>query len=267
MNTSKIKPEIIFVMILGMLAIFAPVIIKTKSISALVAPHALLIVLGGTLCAGCIAFSTKEIIKAFCSLKSLFIAKNNHELLYIADELVEMAKISRAKGVLALREYSEYIRNPFLYNALKTALEETDIKALEENLRMMSFYENKNDFKNMEIFEELGGYAPTFGMLGAIIGLIQISTVNTNPQALLSGIATAFIATIYGVGVANLVFLPIAKKLKNNLNEKLFEQEIIISGIIDIANMQSSIVIGEKLDRILRENEISRKGKVIPFAA
>lgn len=267
MKIFKIKPEILFLLLIGMCAIFAPVLIKTKSIGALIAPHALLIVIGGTLCAGCIGFSTKEIFRAFVSLKSLFFKKDREEILYIADELVEMAKISRANGVLALREYRDYIRHPFLLNALNCALEENDTKTLEENLRLMSFLENKNDFKNVEIFEELGGYAPTFGILGAIIGLIQISTVNTQSQALLSGIATAFIATVYGVGSANLIFLPVAQKLKNLLEEKLFEHEVIISGILDIANMQSSVVVSEKLNKILVKNEIQNKGRVIPFAA
>lgn len=267
MRTSKIKPEILIILAIGIIAIFAPVIIKTKSISTLIVPHALFIVIGGTLCAGCIGFSAKEIINAFASLKTLFVEKSKQELYNTADEIVEMAKISRSKGKLALQEYIDFIKNPFLANSLKYILEEDNVKTVEENLRLMSYYENKNDFKNIEIFEELGGYAPTFGILGAIIGLIQISTVNTDPQTLLSGIATAFIATVYGVGSANLIFLPIAKKLKNILNDKLFEHETIISGVIDIANMQSSIVVSEKLDKMLMENGIAKKENVIPFVA
>ena len=83
----------------------------------------------------------------------------------------------------------------------------------------------------------------------------------------MSGIATAFIATVYGVGSANLIFLPVAQKLKNLLEEKLFEHEVIISGILDIANMQSSVVVSEKLNKILVKNEIQNKGREIPFAA
>lgn len=265
MNTSKKGLELIFILFAGMVALFAPVILKTKSLSYIIAPHAFLIVIGGTICAICISFSIKELMSAFCSLKSLFVFQNK-DMALLADDILELAKIARAKGLLALNEVIDYIQNPFLKKAASSLVEDNDVKSLEENLRLMCFYENKDDFKNVEIFEEMGGYAPTFGMIGAVMGLIQISAVSSDPKALLSGIATAFIATVYGVGSANLIFLPIAKKLKNTLNEKLLEQEIIISSILDIANMQSSVVISEKLDKIINANTIS-KGKVIPFAA
>ncbi len=265
MRTSKYGCELLFVLIAGVIALFAPVIVKTKSLSYIIAPHAFLIVIGGTICAICISFSIKELINAFYSLKSIFIFQNK-DMTILADDILELAKIARAKGILALNEVVNYISNPFLQRAARNLTEENNVKNLEENLRLMSFYDNRNDFKNIEIFEEMGGYAPTFGMIGAVMGLIQISAVSSDPKALLGGIATAFIATVYGVGSANLIFLPIAKKLKNILDEKLLEQEIIISSILDIANEQSSIVISEKLNKILSVNTIS-EGKVIPFAA
>lgn len=265
MRTSKYGCELLFVLIAGVIALFAPVIVKTKSLSYIIAPYAFLIVIGGTICAICISFSIKELINAFYSLKSIFIFQNK-DMTILADDILELAKIARAKGILALNEVVDYISNPFLQRAARNLTEENNVKNLEENLRLMSFYDNRNDFKNIEIFEEMGGYAPTFGMIGAVMGLIQISAVSSDPKALLGGIATAFIATVYGVGSANLIFLPIAKKLKNILDEKLLEQEIIISSILDIANEQSSIVISEKLNKILSVNTIS-EGKVIPFAA
>lgn len=265
MRTSKYGCELLFVLIAGVIALFAPVIVKTKSLSYIIAPHAFLIVIGGTICAICISFSIKELINAFYSLKSIFIFQNK-DMTILADDILELAKIARAKGILALNEVVDYISNPFLQRAARNLTEENNVKNLEENLRLMSFYDNRNDFKNIEIFEEMGGYAPTFGMIGAVMGLIQISAVSSDPKALLGGIATAFIATVYGVGSANLIFLPIAKKLKNILDEKLLEQEIIISSILDIANEQSSIVISEKLNKILSVNTIS-EGKVIPFVA
>ena len=265
MKTSKKGLELIFILFAGMVALFAPVILKTKSLSYIIAPHAFLIVIGGTICAICISFSIKELMSAFCSLKSLFVFENK-DMTLLADDILELAKIARAKGLLALNEVIDYIQNPFLKKAASSLVEDDDPKTLEENLRLMCFYENKDDFKNVEIFEEMGGYAPTFGMIGAVMGLIQISAVSSDPKALLGGIATAFIGTVYRVGSANLIFLPIAKKLKNNLNEKLLEQEIIISSILDIANMQSSVIISEKLNKIINANTIS-EGKVIPFAA
>lgn len=267
MRTSKFKFEIIFVLLLGIFALFAPVVIKTKSLSYLIAPHALLIVIGGTLCAGCMSFSCSKILRAFKALKSLLIVQNKQKLLNLSDEIIEIAKIARANGHLALAETVDKIENPFLKKAVKNLSLEPDVKTFEDELRFMVYYQNKNDFENVDIFEELGGFAPTFGMLGAVIGLIQISALSSDPKSLLSGIATAFIATIYGVGAANLFFIPVAKKLKSALETKLLEQEIVISSILDIAQYQSSIIVSEKLDRILLENDIVRKGKILEFAA
>ncbi len=266
MKTYKYGFEMIFILIVGLLALFVPVIVKTKSLSYIIAPHAFLIVMGGTICAICISFSIKELLNAFCSLKLLFV-REKKDWTILADDILELAKIVRAKGFLAIGEVVDYIQNPFLNKAARNLMEETDVKTLEENLRLLCFYDNKDDFKNIEIFEEMGGYAPTFGMVGALMGLIQISAISSDPKALLSGIATAFIATVYGVGSANLIFLPLAKKLKNILDEKLLEQEIILSSILDIANMQSSVVISEKLNKMLCDKEIINEGKVIPFAA
>lgn len=273
MKASKIKPEILFMffaLLFVIVLVFAPIILKTKSLNAVLAPHALFVVAGGTFLAGCISFSFGEIVTAFCSLRGLLCSRDENVLIYTCDDIIEMARIARARGVLALEEKVEYIENPFLKQAISALIRNEDAKTLEEDLRLLCFYTNRADFKNVEIFEELGGYAPTFGMLGAVLGLIQISALNAEPKALLSGIASAFAATVYGLGSANLIFLPCAKKLKNNLNDKLLEQEIIISSILDILNMQSSVVISEKLNRMLLENNIEggfKRGKVIPFAA
>ena len=266
MKTSKYGYQMILILTAGVLALFAPIVLKTKSLSFIIAPHALLIVLFGTLCAICISYSPKELFGALISLKSLFVSRESN-LSRCAQEIIEIAKITRAKGFLVLEEISQQIENPFLKNALEYLHEDCDTRTLEENLKIMCFYENKEDFKNIEIFEEMGGYAPTFGIIGAVMGLIQISASSSDSKSLLGGIATAFIATVYGVASANMFFLPVAKKLKNSLEIKLSEQEIIISSVIDIANRQSSIIINEKLNRFLHANNFKGTNKVIPFAA
>ena len=265
MKTSRAGFEMILILFAGIFALFAPVVLKTKSLGFIIAPHALLIVIGGTLCAVCMSFSLREIINAFCSLKSLFVYEGSG-IRNCAQDIVEISKIARSKGFLEAAQAAQFSRSPFLQSAVEKLADNTDTKSLEENLKLSYFCENKDDFKNIEIFEEMGGYAPTFGIIGAVIGLIQISASSSDPKTLLGGIATAFIATVYGVGSANLIFIPIAKKLKNVLEDKLLEQEIIISSILDIANNQSSIAISEKLNKFLYDKQNS-ENKVIPFAA
>ena len=253
--------------IFGLCAIFLPIIIKTKSIGSLISPIALFIVIGGVFCATCVAFSLKRIIRAFCSLKNLFSKREEAELNTMAQELVEMAKVARSRGVEELADYIPNVKNSFIKLALPYLLSQPDITRLEDELRFLNYLCNKEDYENSEIFEEMGGYAPTFGMLGAIAGLIQITSMNTDPNALLSGIATAFVATLYGVASANLIFLPLAKKIRNNIDKSIITGEIALTLLLDIAQGQSSVVISEKLDRFFEMNNISRKGKVLKFAA
>jgi len=267
MKTSKFDYQTLFILIFGLFAVFAPVVIKTHSISYLISPVALLIVLGGTFCAGCVSFSLAKIIKACASLKNLLIERDRTDFLNTTEEIINLSKIARARGVESLFKISNQISNPYLKSGVESILENADTKTIEENLRFLSFCNNKQDFENIEIFEELGGYAPTFGMLGALVGLIQVSVTSSDPKILLTGIAGAFIATLYGVASANLVFLPIAKKMKNKLDEKLLEEEIIINSVIDIAQEQSSIIISEKIDKMLLKNGYSKKGKIHYFVA
>ena len=98
------------------------------------------------------------------------------------------------------------------------------------------------------VYEAMGGYSPTIGILGAVLGLIQAMSFITDPQLLGAGVATAFIATIYGVGLANLLFLPMAHKLKQRVEEKMLYHEMLAEGIIAISDGQSPMNIELKLE-------------------
>jgi len=102
------------------------------------------------------------------------------------------------------------------------------------------------------VFEVLGGYAPTFGIIGAVLGLIHVMSNITNPSQLGYGISTAFVATIYGVGAANMIFLPIAGKLKMQLREKIILRKIISEGVLSIHKCENPIITKEKLFSFVR---------------
>lgn len=267
MKTFKFDIQTLLILLLGIAAVFMPIAIKTNSLSYLISPVALSIVVVGTFCAGAVSFSLKSVISAFLSLKNLFLKKDKKEFIALTDEIIELSKIARARGVGALYNLADEIQNEKLKSAIETMLETADEKTLEDALRFDVFLQNREDFKNIEIFEELGGYSPTFGMLGALAGLIQVSVISPEPKLLLTGIAGAFVATLYGVIGANLIFLPLAKKLELELNEKLLEQEVIITSILDISKETSSIIISEKIDKMLVGNNISKGGKLYRFAA
>ena len=108
-------------------------------------------------------------------------------------------------------------------------------------------YEEEEEIISSRVFEALGGYAPTFGVVGAIIGLIQVMQDIQNLQMVGVGIATAFVATLYGVGFANLIFLPIAGNLKQKTRDKILLKELVLQGIISIQMQENPAVIEEKL--------------------
>ena len=116
-------------------------------------------------------------------------------------------------------------------------------------------YDEEEELINSRVFEALGGYAPTFGIVGAVMGLIQIMSYIQQPEILAQGIATAFVSTLYGVGFANLLFLPVAGKLKLNLREKVLLQEIILQGIVSIQMQEAPMVIEEKLLAYLKYHD------------
>jgi len=113
-------------------------------------------------------------------------------------------------------------------------------------------YEEEEELISSRVFEALGGYAPTFGVVGAVMGLIQVMTNLKDLDLLGSGIATAFVATLYGVGFANLILLPIAGNLKQKTREKILLKEVILQGILSIQMQESPVIIEEKLVAYLK---------------
>ena len=105
---------------------------------------------------------------------------------------------------------------------------------------------------NSRVYEALGGYAPTFGIVGAVMGLIQVMKDINNFELLGVGIATAFVSTLYGVGIANLIFLPIAGNLKHKTREKILLKEVMVQGVISIMMQENPAIIEEKLIAYLK---------------
>lgn len=243
-------------MLLGLGLVVVSYSLKSKNVVEIFEPTALLIVLGGSFCACFLHFSFAKVFGAIKSIKNLFIYKEDTPI----EDLELLSKISlyvRKNGLMSLKEIIPNIENDFLKKCLKNCFEISDVQRLEETLKNQIMAENKKDLTNIEIFEELGGYAPTFGIVGAIIGLIQIASSSQSLTELMPGIATAFCATLWGLALANLVFLPIAGNYRNTLKDKANYQEVVVKTVLKICRNQSSIEVREDLDEF-REN-ISQK--------
>lgn len=216
------------------------------SMVSLIQPSAIMIVLGGTFCAALVNFNPATLKNAINAAKEVFIKKEPSHIKVI-DEILYLAHQSRTNGLFSLNTIIDNIQNPFLKRGIQLSLDFSNPQMIYDILKAEISYDEEEELINSRVFEALGGYAPTFGIVGAVFGLIQIMGYIQQPDILAQGIAIAFVSTLYGVGFANLLFLPIAGKLKMNTREKVLFKEVVLQGIVSIQMEESPIVIEEKL--------------------
>lgn len=221
------------------------------SMVSLIQPSAIMIVLGGTFCAAIVNFKPSTLFNALKSSMEVFFDKQSSHIKVI-DEIIYLAHQSRLKGLFALNNLIDNIQDPFLRRGVQLSIDFNDPKMIYDIMKAEISYDEEEELINSRVFEALGGYAPTFGIVGAVFGLIQIMGYIQQPDILAQGIAVAFVSTLYGVGFANLLFLPIAGKLKMNLREKVLLKEVVLQGIVSIQMEESPMVIEEKLVAYLK---------------
>lgn len=231
---------------IGILAILGTLLFESGSVSVIIQPAAALVVFGGTFGAAMTNFKFSTIYYAFKEgYDSLF--EDDMDTDIIINQLINLANLARQEGTLIIQELISSVSDPFLKKSLQLSLDTNDENLLKEILTSEIEFEREKSLISPHIFETMGGYAPTFGIIGAVIGLIQVMSNITNPSELGYGISTAFVATVYGVGSANLIFLPIAGKLKMRLVEKITQKKLIIEGVLSIHRCENPIITREKL--------------------
>ena len=236
---------------IGVLAIIGTLFFESNSISVIIQPSAALIVFGGTFGAALVNFSFPIIKEAFKdALNPFFDNKENTKM--VINQIIELANIARQEGTLIIEGLISTIEDSFLQKSLQLSLDTNNGDILKEILTSEIEFEEEKALVSPHVFEVLGGYAPTFGIIGAVIGLIHVMSNIANPAQLGYGISTAFVATLYGVGAANLVFLPIAGKLKMQLREKMILKKIIAEGVLSIHKCENPIITREKLVAYIR---------------
>ncbi len=240
-------------LITGIAAILFGIVLEGGRISFILQPAAAVIVFGGTFGATLLSYSLRDIFDATLSLKTVFFKNSNPSLYQIIEELILISTISRKKGIVSLESYLGNIKEPFLKRMLGLAVDGMPPNFLKEvmNEEISTFEEKK--IKHAQVFETAGAIAPTAGIIGAVIGLIHVMQNLSDPSRLGQGIAVAFVATLYGVGSANIVLLPIAKKIKNNLYRKTQLYRIVSEGITGI---QSGIHPHYLKERLLSMAEV-----------
>jgi len=175
--------------------------------------------------------------------------------------ILDLANISRKQGLLALEGKLKDIKDPFIKKGIQLIVDGTDPKAVHEILEIEVEHHEEQGVHAAKVWEAAGGYAPCVGIIGAVLGLIHVMENLADPSALGGGIAVAFVATVYGVGLANLFFLPLANKIKFKLKEEAGSRNIIIMGLVGLAQGENPRLLQEKLESYLPHNERTKESK------
>lgn len=252
MNRRRFDATSLIGLPLGLALAFAAHVLEGGSLRSLLQGTAALVVFGGTLGAVLLGFSASEVRRAARSLKSVFVAPPVEDPEVTVGRLVRYALRARRLGIMALdRDLAELddaaVPDPFLEKALGLAVDGASARSLREILELDCLAREEEDEGPSRVFEAAGGYAPTFGILGAVLGLIHVMSNLSEPSRLGAGIAVAFVATVYGVGSANLILLPVAAKLRGRARREARRRELVLEGILAIQEGLNPRLIHERL--------------------
>jgi chemotaxis protein MotA len=219
-------------------------------IGQMLQPTAALIVFGGTIGAVVVQFPFPVVMQAVRQLKDVFLGGKDPAS-HIIEELSRYALKARRNGLVSLDGELESIQDPFLRKSLTLAVD--GIHASELRQMMEVVMDSTADREDLlpKVFEAAGGFAPTIGILGAVIGLIQVMQRLENINEVGRGIAVAFVATLYGVGAANIIFLPCAGRIKIQLHRKQMLREMILEGVLSIVANVNPRALETKLSAYL----------------
>ena len=175
------------------------------------------------------------------------------------DEIIAYATKARKSSIVSLEEDLEKAGDKFLQKALSLAVDGTDLQELRKMMELEIAQSEQHRESAAKVFEAAGGYAPTIGIIGAVLGLIQVMKHLENIEEVGKGIAVAFVATVYGVAVANLVFLPAANKLKARIRQDAQDKELMLEGVCSIVEGMNPKLIRVKLEAFLQHEGKSKK--------
>lgn len=231
---------------LGIGAIVGGQYLEGGHLSSLVQPTAFLIVIGGTLGAVMLQSPLATFVSGMRMISWVF-APPATAAKDLISRIASWSQIARKEGLLALDAQAEREKDHFVRKGLQLLVDGTEPDRLREVMEVeIGSYEAQLK-AGARIWEAAGGYAPTIGILGAVMGLIHVMENLSDPAKLGGGIAVAFVATIYGVGSANLIFLPVAKKLLANISRLVSMREMVVDGLVGIANGDNPRVVEGRL--------------------
>jgi chemotaxis protein MotA len=239
--------------VLGLGGIVGGLLLEGGSISQVVQPTAAMIVFGGTFGAVLLQFPLPVVLSAAGRLAHVFFQPDINPEGRVR-ELVEYAKRARREGIVSLDAELDLIQDPFLQKSLMLAVDGTEPQELRKLMELDLDNRAEYEEKIPQVFESGGGFSPTIGIIGAVLGLIQMQHLDKIDEVG-RGIAVAFVATIYGVGAANLFLLPVAGKLRIRIREEQVLREMTLEGVVSILEGMNPRMLETKLLGYLGEHK------------
>lgn len=232
-------------LILG-IGLVAWAMLSRGSIETFIDPPSIAIVVGGTLAAALVSFPLKQILGVTKVLKNAFFTRpqNPHELI---QDLVKFAEVARRDGILSLENMVRDNPNEFLVSGIQMAVDGTDPELIEQI--MISEVETlaERHASGKAILDNMGKYAPAFGMIGTLVGLVLMLKNMDDPGAIGPGMAVALLTTMYGSMMANMAFLPLGEKLASRTQEEILAKTIAIRGVMSIQSGDNPRIVEQKL--------------------
>ena len=230
--------------------VFTVQILEGGSPASIILIPSMLLVFGGAFMAGMAGGVLKDATGAGKQLQKAFLAKVTPPT-QLVENIVKLAERARREGLLALEDAVKTVEHPFLKRGLQLAIDGTDPEELHDILHAEVAAKKKADKAGMKIFENMGGYAPTVGIIGTVMGLVHVLENLDKPESLGHSIAAAFVATLWGVLSANLIFLPVAARLTRLSGIEADEMELVIDGVLAIQAGSNPRLVAQKLRSLL----------------
>ncbi|HUA20619.1 MAG TPA: flagellar motor protein [Bryobacteraceae bacterium] len=227
---------------------------------------AAMIVLGGTLGAVLVTTPLPVFLRACKGLGGAFLDRGNSTAATV-DELIRLATMARKNGIVSLETEAAAVTDPFLKKALNLAVDGTDLQELRKMMELEISMRELSAEGEAKVWEAAGGYAPTIGIIGAVMGLILVMKNLDDIKAVGHGIAVAFVATVYGVASANIFFLPVANKLRGRIRAAAVIRDLMLEGIVGIIEGLNPTLLRIKLSAYNQDERPAAKNKAVKAVA
>jgi chemotaxis protein MotA len=237
-------------LVLGFAAIIGGQVLEGGSLHSIMQFTAAIIVLGGTFGAVFVSYPFEDVMEGFRGIRKV-LKEPPQAPFQMIQQIITYANKARREGILSLEKEIKTIQDPFLAKALTMSVDGIEPHLIREAMEAELEYMNEYGKVSSKVWRAAGGYAPTIGILGAVLGLIHVMENLSDPSKLGAGIAVAFVATVYGVGSANLLFLPMSTKLEVRNRQVMILNEMILEGVVALSTGENPRLIEEKLTSFL----------------